>query len=183
MILETVITSVLTSSLISSLIGFIVYIRQKKVDFSYNYRSYILDKRKEIYNKVEGIISKLTTKFQVHLLLEEHRGIERLQIHIFAGKGNGDFLAIFNDEIIGCINGAIWLSDEMYLELNKLNTAVVKIIHAANDNRRLEMQRQIAVARNFDEIELITGNLVKIYFKDICNLDNIKKFKNKIHLY
>ena len=101
----TQIQQLLISLVLPALVSIIVVLfnnaRQKKLEFEYDYRKYLLDKRKKAYDEVEKILNTLNDAYG----LDEHWlwRLEKEEIY---------HIVSFNDSISDVLANGIWLSDE-----------------------------------------------------------------------
>lgn len=171
-------TSIVLPIAISLLMPLLLSWIQKRRDFNYDYRKYILEKRKEAYNIIENIIEEISLKRNFP---------DKPSIHdAFYKKGVNAFND-FNSKVAKGMDKVIWISDNMLYELQCFNDLLgelhIKVASKAIreediDLRGNDIVKQIA-EESFQRIENIRRNLATIYFKDITELDNFKKYKGK----
>jgi hypothetical protein len=73
---------------------------------------------------------------------------------------------------------AIWLSDNMFLLLVKLNATLDEMLRQIQQNYNDNSVESIAIT-NHDKIRTIRQSVSKIFFEDICALDDISKYRKK----
>lgn len=146
--------------LLSSAVSFYMYSRQKNVEFQYDYRKYILDKRKVVYDMIEGLLAELiTTKFD-SLNAPQDRSI------IFAG---------FRRRLLGIRCNDIWVSMQCQLALFDLKFFIdcmdgkISIVNSTKTNEDW-------LRHAFDNVRT---RLISAYFHDITKLDRIDSFKKE----
>jgi hypothetical protein len=170
---QQIATTILLPAAVSFIVSIINNKRQKDLEFRYDYRKYILEKRKEVYNSVEKIINELM------LISCEENGKET---HAIFDIKNENPFQLFNNKLIPIVNKAIWLSDDMFKKVEELNMLVL--------NMEFELPRPFTnndvekiASKNFDRIKEIAESMATIFFEDICSLDDISKFKRKIYYH
>lgn len=109
MVAEQIVFSLLLPTAISIVAAVINNQRQKRLEFNYDYRKYILDKRKEAYIKVEYILNG----FQ-NIHLNEGKVIQKFyDLQGDTTKDQPNPLAIFNEVVVNAIRNSMWMSTNM----------------------------------------------------------------------
>lgn len=146
--------------LLSSTISFYIYSRQKNVEFRYDYRKYILEKRKVSYDMIEGLLSELiTTKFD-SFDDPQDRSI------IFAG---------FRKRLMDIRSNDIWVNMRCQIALFDLKFFMdcmdgkISVVDSTKANENWLRQA----------FENVRAFLISAYFHDITKLDRIDSFKKK----
>lgn len=150
--------------LLSAGVAFLVSRSQKKLEFEYSYREYILEKRKVTYDNIEQIM---------HGLLSSYIHSDGSGYHSFF-RGQEEFVA-FNAAVVDTLKHSIWMSDDMFIKMGQLNQQLIRIskeippdgFHAKNG------------ALHFHELNVIALDIKQLYFKDIKTLDDIVAYKKK----
>jgi hypothetical protein len=161
---QAIAISVLLPAVVSVGVAIINNQRQKRVEFEYDYKRYVLQKRKQIYETVEDLIASFNKYSFADLYLGNIKGvIEELQPKFV-------FLAA-ND---------IWITQFMQNSLRSAEALLEEIeryvdssgVTAATKNRLVQQWRQVK------------ATLVDDYFEDIMRLNQIDAFKKlKIKQY
>ncbi len=139
----------------------------KNLDYKYDYKKYVLNKRQLGYDEVEKILSML----------------ER--------EGRDDYLnivpAIFTVECFSKISTQIrntldshkvWLSNKILSKLNSIDAITNEISSELMSIGEWDQAFTDRVTTTFQRRLLADKNgLYEIFFDDISNLDNIRKFK------
>lgn len=170
----TVIASVIGGGLISSIISFFASRQLKQAEFNYDYRKYILEKRKTSYDAIEEILVGISA------VEESDKKIHAL----FVIQSLDDPFRDFNNKIFSVITKDFWISNRMRVELLLLNEVVVKMMvqadrrEAKNDDQ--EKDYLIEVGTKFQtQIQSIAERMTKLFFEEIIELNNFKKFKKQ----
>lgn len=173
-IVTVILGSSLIATIISSVFTYFFYRRQKNMDYEYDYRKYILEKRKEAYNNIENILAEIT----------QHREYsDNIRIHVFIREGTGDNpIYHFNIKVIDCLEKRYWLSDKIIIHIEKLNMILMEMIRECNRVEAGTIEMVDIGNANFNRISDLAETMKKTYFADICELDDIKNFKNKKHI-
>jgi len=162
------------STFISGAIALIYYKKQRQVDYMYDYRKHILEKRKDAYGLVEEIISQITVRRFIPNTNKPLPGFIDVK---------GRSFHIFNEKIIKCLALGFWLSDDMCGHLKKLNSTIFELgqeVDRMGDTDEIELA---VAADSYSLIKNIKEPITKTYFVDICGLDNIEQFKQKRIFY
>ena len=72
---------------------------------------------------------------------------------------------------------AIWLSDSMFLILTKLNAMLEEMDRQIHQNFKDNSIESLAI-NNHNKIKTIRQSISKIFYEDICSLDDISKYQN-----
>jgi hypothetical protein len=171
---DIILSSAMTSTIVSGFIGLFFYEKQKKVDFQFDYKRYIIEKRKNAYQSVEEIIND-TSKFW-----NVKTDVATYKVHHFMAKNTGkNNFDTFSDKLYQVIDKSIWMTSKIETKLIEL----VDIINAlANQTKteHLDYYEQVRMAAdNFEKIDILSAQINKIYFNDIIQLDDIQRFKSK----
>jgi hypothetical protein len=182
---NVILTSTLITAVLSTGISYLVGIQLKKRDYEYDYKKYILGKRKEAYDIIQKIIHGC--------LLKKTQHSQYSFCYFFLDVAHlKDFI-----QQIETVQ-TVWVSNEIYQIIKELLSICIK----CND-----MWREIEVAvatgyydeppeeyyepfkkeayqgihdfgvKNHSEIDAVTTRLQKQYLTDLKSLDDIKKFK------
>jgi hypothetical protein len=151
--------------LLSSAISFYIYSRQKNVEFRYDYRKYILDKRKVVYDMIEVLLAELiNTKFD-SFDNPQDRSI------IFAG---------FRKRLMDIRSNDVWVNMRCQIALFDLKFFMdcmdgkISFVDSTKANEHW-------LQNGFENVRAF---LISAYFHDITKLDRIDSFKKgKIKTY
>lgn len=146
---------------------------QKRMDFNYSYRTFILDKRKEAYKEVENMLKW----FEMDRVLV-NMGINTMQKEY----------EVVHKNALACIHTIkpvskddIWRSEHIYDTIVKFELTLVAV-HAStsiSDNYNHE-----GVMKAIDVCIQKYSDVVEAYFNDIIKLDQIENFtKEKVKQY
>jgi hypothetical protein len=145
---------------ISALISYIISSRQKKLDFSYDYRKYILEKRKAAYAQIEQLIP-----------FYKARNLDLITNHEFdpeTAKAIADATQNIRE------NFGFWISPSINDKLFELMTTFAKA-------RVIKFQQNGAVSEDifkmYSFISTVIMEVEECYFKDIICLDDVAAFK------
>lgn len=165
----------LITLLLSAIISYLITRHQKQLEYSFDYRKYILEKRKTAYTNVERVINLLTSS-----TIET---VTFTWIRSFA-EGPDDLNPFYhyNIKIIDCLENGYWLSDEILNQIKELHNIMIKMIEDSTPEMG-ELTYPMTAEKFEPQIKGLVKPLTEIYFKDICELDNIKKFKRKKSFY
>ena len=165
------VTAVAVPILVSFATSFLVNQHQKKLDFVYDYRKYILNKRKEVYNQVEELLMGLSMETKVTATGEV--------IHDFAATNSSNPINDFKVKLANIICRGYWLSDECLRILTAIDLITTDMsLRFEIDNPPRNHVIAVAV-EHFPKLAPHVTNLIKCYYTDICELDDIRKFKSK----
>jgi hypothetical protein len=144
---------------ISALISYVISTRQKRLDFRYDYRKYILEKRKKAYDEVEIIIAR----FQIAIP----------KSHFFPKEFGLDPILEVYSRFIN--HSSFWVSKEMkdnltFLVGNLLDYRDIDIAPEAE-----KAYRNQAWASIFTKLKAVESQ----YFIDIMRLDDMEAFQNE----
>src|SRR5438552_622129 len=107
---STLFTSTLLATLLSSLITVLI----KSKEHKYFYKKHILEKRIEVYNKVEELFKTLETVVK----FDDKSNVIRYHA-IFDGDDGSNYY-IFKNEMELLLNKSFWLSDSIFQILKRL---------------------------------------------------------------
>ena len=143
----------------------------KNLDFKYDYKKYILEKRKKAYDEVEEILAQLSTR-----VAQSTTG--KYVSELFSSKENliGFDLGLENT----IVKNKVWLSNYMVKMLSKISYQFREIVR---DNPHLATMDELQLSEISktwrDVLQPLPHDLYKLFFKDIKELDHITEFKNK----
>jgi hypothetical protein len=163
-----IVTTLVLQAAISILVTIINNKRQKRVEFNYDYRKYILEKRKAAYDSVQKTIDFFNQ--EVHL--DPKDGLYSFD------KGNSGFITFFITYIqmvTISMQNSTWLSPDI---LSKFR----EIIIAAKFIKSVATKETIYTKEIAEYIEICRikhAELTNIYFSDIIQLDDIDTFKKR----
>ena len=154
-------TSIIVPAAISLIVAVINNQRQKRLEFDYDYRKYILDKRKKAYERIEFFIADFEAfDFKLYDIPEsDWVGLDNLR------------------EQLKKINfNSIWISGTMLYVLGFIRVTLkdINTLYQANEPISEDDQKKIELKTR----KALTV-ILREYFKDISNLDGIEKFKRK----
>lgn len=149
------------ASLITAIVAIVNVNRAKKVEYQYNYKKYILEKRIKIYEQIELVLSE-------KILNREAYG--RVYNSLKQPEADRAFLKELSANFFSLWQGALWASPEL---LEKLYCLIGVFQYSANLTTDQEKELK-------DALLMFRGHaieLVRQYFQDLKNLDNITSFK------
>ncbi|MEO6610726.1 MAG: hypothetical protein ABIT05_01295 [Chitinophagaceae bacterium] len=154
--IATIIASAATL-ILSAFISFLIFRRQKGVEFEYDYRRYILEKRKNIYEKIEELISHF----------------QQFTSERFLGGGAKEVAKVLFEKFDYLEANNVWITFNMQAELWRLRGVITIII---KDDKLPNVEpTQKKIYR--EQLRQCRVNLINEYFKDITNLNKIDRFK------
>jgi hypothetical protein len=158
-----ILTSSIIATILSSLVNLLIWGYQKKHEFKYDYKKYILDKRKHTYNWIEEI---LTYSSPIH----------KISDHI-AHKPFQDYPSLMKLIDLTSKNSAsqMWLSNALLNCLTSLN-------HLASEAANTPENPSI-IKFGIEKFDIIKDILIRMrieYFKDLMELDDIKKYRRSM---
>jgi hypothetical protein len=159
--------TILIPAFISFLITYLTNKRQKQLDLTFDYRKYIIEKRKEAYQRVEKFINTFIDSSGIIDLLS---------------KTDKSYVDRINDtnyrmaEIMG--DYKIWLSPEISLVMGLLRKRLVEFMIVVNiPNTDMDPMEQRFLVYN--KILQVQHMLEEAFFNDIMSMDNIEAFRSK----
>jgi hypothetical protein len=155
---------------ISGIVAFFMARHNKNVEFLYDYKKYILDKRKHQYILVEQILSGSNYV---------HAG----NVAFLGFYASLDQLRDINQICLTALGGSMWLSEPLILHIKDLNNFLVESVNEIHSkNRGTATIEQICM-------QVGTGYLVRCvacigeirsqYFTDLLNLDDVEGFRSE----
>ncbi len=170
-------TVILQSALVSASVTLLGGIYLKRIDFNYNYRSYILDKRKQAYEKAEGVINELLIKIKyTHKHAESENPDEfEAELDIFKSRLK---LGRFVDKITDLMNYNFWFSKELMALITELQyTISFHYVEFDNvESVRVSSGLPIGTIKE-DSINALYARLSAQYIKDIKHLKSLQFLK------
>ncbi|GAA4736932.1 hypothetical protein [Flavisolibacter ginsenosidimutans] len=150
--------------ILSAIVAYLVSRSQKKLDYVYDFRKYILDKRKKIYDQIEVTISHLNT-FRFDTLEGNH-----CHVFMLSADAAGDL----ERELVDLLRHSYWMSNEMAMLLSKVNLTFVQI-----NSRQQHGDRPIDSwgKEFFQDFYKLGEELKGVYFFDVMHLNNLSLFK------
>jgi len=172
--------SAIISAVVSGGISYVFYYRQKVTDNEFDYRKYILEKRKKVYDETEIILANITfTKYVVAPGRYIVSG-QTLEVPEFIDKGEIEEMDAFNNKVAALMGQGFWLSDKMFIALRRLNTTLITLIDTCEKGKATPLK---TINSFMDQFKALGEEMSYIYFEDICTLNDIKKFKAKQEYY
>lgn len=146
--------------LLSSAISFYFYSRQKNIEFRYDYRKYILDKRKMAYDMIEKLLAELiATRF-------DSFDDPQNKLKIFA---------CFRKRLMDVHSNDVWVNIQCQVALFDLKFFMdcmdgkISFIDSTKSNEDWLSQA----------FQNVRAHLISAYFHDITKLDRIDSFKKE----
>jgi hypothetical protein len=175
----TGIASAALGSLIGGVVTLLTTLHFKKEDYKYDYKKYILQKRKDAYNEIETILVRLGDK--------KIDRIKKVRIHtIFTEtKTESSPLDCFTKELSNVIGrNRFWITENMHdllVDLLQFLSSYSSLDEFRNKKHITATELVLLAEANFDKIEIHAREINQQFFIDVKELDNIEKFKkNKI---
>jgi hypothetical protein len=167
---NTILTSIVTSGIISGAIGIYATDRAKRKEFSYDYKKYILDRRKEAYLKAEELVS-----FGVY-----DRSENLSDLSFDENNAHARFLA-FRKRLAEIHKNSIWLSPRLIDSMSDLGELIIEIISSVKKpdeewTTALFKARAQELIKNERKIRDAEYLVRQAYFADVKELDDIEKF-------
>jgi hypothetical protein len=160
------------TAIISSLFNFYFNRRLKQIDFEFDYKKFILKKRQDAYTEVENLLRTLGKKIRSEKSLKQYH-------HIFKYTSNLEPVSDFIGHIINVIsNQTFWLTPSLAEKLTDLKI-ILEAIKTEIKGTYPESNHEELGIKNFGIIENKRSEICRIYFSDIKELDNVKKFKKE----
>lgn len=163
---ELIFTSALISGIISSIFALYGNERIKKVEFRFNYKKYVLDKRIAAYEKIETIINSFYAGFDNEV---------RFKLMTNPTTNDRSELIEFQKRIRLVIAKNIWINDETLNKLSDINSVIGEMIEDIdtgktnhNDPGKIGPRAYVYFTKHFE--------LASAYFNDIKTLDQIEPF-------
>jgi hypothetical protein len=172
---QIVFTSALVSGVVSSIIGLIVSTRLKSIDFRFNYKKYILDKRVGTYEKIERVINDFQS---------DHPNASN-PASWFTEPSPADMEALqsFERKIADVTASTIWIEPNTLECLNKIEATLYLLREEKSEQKKLDTndieeykRRHLQGDEDFFKFGQRYTELVANYFRDISQLDNVESF-------
>lgn len=172
---ELLATSILIPAIVSYIAARFTYRHQRSIDFNYDYKRYILDKRKSAYDAIDSLIAN-TRKYR--FVVTE---VQEFKVHEFfvMGKKKENKFSPYLDMIYDVADKSLWMSAEIEQPLLELLDLMTKLSREISDGN-YDYVEQVRLAHdNFKKIDDISIRISHAYFNDIVHMDDIEKFKQK----
>lgn len=163
-----VILSVGLSAIVSYATARLSYRNQKLLDYSFDYKKYLLEKRKAVYDKMDGVIYKISA---IPSAMHDYN----------AGK-------TFSDQFINRASEVLEKAQPLLESAFWINTETVSLINESLDHVRkmggvfqLESSEQEKIKRwaaHIHKLNELMDKLRILYFHDIMHLSKINRFIN-----
>lgn len=147
---------------ISALISYFISKRQKSLDFSYDYRRYIVDRRKDAYAKLESLIAAINTANVFGYVLEKKE--TNLIMVTSTMKEMETLMRVYG----------FWMSPDA---LNSLGAVLVKFHVIESDIKSHSPFPEKERYEMYGKIISATAELEECLFTDIMSLDDVEKFR------
>lgn len=145
----------------------------KDLDFKYDYKKYILKKRQDAYDEIEKILAEIGSEATD----DYYNSIPS----VFSTAST--FWEFQNNIAITIVKYKVWLSNEIlsYLYQIQIINGNVYMDYETSDRSWSQNFITIIVQKHYDPLFEYSQRLYEIFFDDIRELDNIKRFKkNKV---
>lgn len=173
---EVVFQSVVLPALIAALVGIVMHKRQKSVDFDYDYRRYILAKRQSAYERLESVMTHLSSK------LIGKDGKPFMSIFYYTGDSENNPLHVFNLELNAQCSDSFWFSDNILEHLMSLNRRINDWMNDWRSNPTSEVLISLG-KKHYKELEQRRRDLYSAYLEDLQHLHKIDDFKKAKTVY
>jgi hypothetical protein len=160
-------------TIISAWIAYIVSNWQKKLDYVYDYRKYILGKRKQAYDNIELLISTL----KKNVVLEDGQSLNYM-FYITIDKTHP--VLEFNRAFANILEYDIWLSHSMYKACKGLSEIISKVIHEIASNNPTQKLLKDVGLKYQNELVNFKTQMIEIFAYDISKLDDVDEFKKSL---
>lgn len=158
----TIITSILGSGSLAAIVTLFTSNRVKKNEFDWEYKKYILEKRKYAYEEIYPIVC------QAFLGMTDENGMEWFAIL----RANEDEILRINDEIAGIDKYDQWASDELNGFLFNLSAYLNSLWAKLSSSKKISHEDSTDV----ESIKNFQSTFKNIYWKDISEMNQIEKF-------
>lgn len=160
--LQLILTSALISGLVSGFVSYIAAMRLKRLEFRFNHRKYIVDKRVSAYEKIEEFLSFCDSSgsyFLIDAWFENPK------------EDYEETLVALQDRLQSISNVNFWYSTDLFAEITMINMplSVLRLQKEAGIN----LEDEDNGAENFRKS---LTNLRLLYMRDISKLDDIENF-------
>jgi hypothetical protein len=173
-ILFTILGSTLLSAIVSGIIALINSKNLKSIEFNYDYRKYILERRKEAYLILENSLKSVIRIYDE--LKKEEINIERL-------KRRKDELRQCRIEFSKASDYSIWYSTTMLkhitdlmMTFEKYETDTDEIVNKTYSEKEFLKLQENGSRREWALNIRLTQFFLGDFLKDIVELNDIKKF-------
>jgi hypothetical protein len=159
------------AALITGIIALVNVSRQKRVEFTYDYRKYFLEKRKAAYDDVEMFLHQLG----------ERRVTNKGRVPTFfrPTRSNPHPLGEFNVQMIRVIKSRYWFSDEIDTLIRRVYRNIkidLKFLAERNNDSEIYFQRGIERLPVYKDLFFKMNTQ---YFLDLIKLDRVEEFARK----
>lgn len=165
---QIIITSAATAAFIAG--GFNWFFRE--IDYRYDYKKYILNRRQEAYQEVERNLIILNRTVFSPL----HPGQQVHQI-FFADKHMNPLDHYLTNEMAKVLEGRIWLSHPMLLHLANLNKLLLTISYEDPTPSPTPESLYQRGLHYHQQVALLIMQLQLQLFNDLKSLDKVRSFK------
>lgn len=179
-IILTILGSATFSAIVTGILNYLNFQRNKSIDFKYNYKNYILEKRKTAYDIVENLFLNERAIFQ--------NSIDSGAVTTYDLKKRLEILEVLDLRISQSLS--FWLSTDLinavalyYNFVSLLNNAIRNAMTEEGYEPDYEIPETAAVSIIVLEKELRSTywyRIVNAYMNDLIQLDNIDGFKSHI---
>ena len=157
-------TSSIIATTLSSGVNLFIWGYQKKHEFKYDYKKYILDKRKHAYNWIEEILTYSSplhkvSGYIVHTPFQDYQSL--LEFISLTSKNSAS---------------QMWLSNDLLNNLTFLNHLASDAINSSTVNAAISKFGNEKRDIIDEKLTLIKKN----YFRDLMELDDIKKYQRSM---
>jgi hypothetical protein len=162
--------TIILPAIISIGVAWINNVRQKKLEFTYDYRKFILEKRKRAYDTIENIIN------EYHFTFYDSYTTCGMIVH---NKSYQDKISGYVKLLANMNDTSIWYSINLIQVLNDLIYDFDNfMLRVRSDEDAGGLQDLPDLMTYFDKFEKKHIEMVGVYFKDIMELDQIDMFKS-----
>jgi hypothetical protein len=177
----TVIISVLSSGAISALITYRANLKMKSIDFTYDYKKYILNRRVKTYECLEPIINR----FKMTYYYYPSGRLKSYYVHPFfePTESDDDPLYTFLDLFANYYNdNMIWLSQELITNIEECQTFLGELTDKLYDLKKIKDNKaayRTVGKEAADKLSEYGTTLRNQFFIDIKRLSDIDIFTKR----
>jgi hypothetical protein len=145
----------------------------KLIDYKFDYRKYVLQKRQSAYNDIEQLIVRLGKKT---ININSNKPLHTFFIETNSNENPvHDFLAVLTTDLNKNI---FWITRELHDKFLKLFNYLETYHMAKNEKGIITLSQLVDMGTiSFEKIEAYRIEICTQFFQDIKELDEVDKFK------
>jgi hypothetical protein len=164
---QLVLTSALISGIVSSIIALYANERIKKVEFNFDFKKHVLQKRIATYEMIENLINEfIDDGFQEHFK----------KWFFVRSENNEQIITGYLKNIHRISSKNMWLSQPIIFELTQLSLILGELLK--ENEVATELPFNVSVERQEQSYKFFThlADLQKHYFLDVSRMNNVDAF-------